>query len=349
MFCKVKFLPLGQSVGIIGYGHTEISDDPRFRVVTQDAFIRDMMSVDGRRSLFGSEPPWSTEDIEAAAEKWVAQTKIRERIFFSGSVVELAVIAARKCLAQAGVRPDQLDVIIGGTNTGPGYPSLADHIKLGLGQPSRAMAYDVAEACSVGPLAVFDGWDWIRSSVCRRALVVCAEDATLLTGYDDWRGSNLFGAGAYAFLLGQTEREAFVFFDGQSLPFDGQIDKIVKTASGFRQDGNAVHKFVGRVVVEALVGAVEAAGIKPSDIDHLVPHQPSGPTLDLLEAKLRKRWPEFRGRVHRHVETTGNTSGASTGQLISAGVKSGVIKQGELVVAFAFGAGLSFVAYGFTV
>lgn len=333
---------------VTAYSHVELGD-PGYYSLTQTEFIRDFMSAEGRRKLLGGEPPWSDEDIALAADQWTRKTSICRRNFFSGSTVELGAIAARKCLHSAGVAPTELDAIIGGSNTGPGYPSLADYVKLALGQESGAMAYDVAEACPVGAVVVFNGWNLVTNGLARKVLVVCAEKASALTSADNWRASNLFGDGAFAFLLTAADAEAFVFFDFQSLPFGGGIEKIVKTEGGIWQDGNAVHKFVGRQAVSGLVTAVREAGIDPADIDHLVPHQPSGQTVDFFAEKIRVSWPTFRGQIHRHVETAGNSSGASTGTLISRGISSGLIRHNDLVVVTTFGAGLALGSYAFRV
>lgn len=349
MFVKVSNLPFGQACEISGYGRTALGDDPRLSLLSQEEFIRDMMSLDGRRKLLGCEPPHPAADIASIAERWVSQIGIHHRVFFTGTTAELGAIAAKKCLEDSGLRADQLDAIIGGSNTGPGYPSLADHIKLSLGHDSSAMAFDVTEACPTGVISVFNGWNLIRSGLCKNVLVVCAEKATTLAPYDDWRGSNLFGDAAFAFMLSAAAKEAFVFFDIQSLPFEGQIDKIIKTKEGFRQDGNSVHKFVGRRVVQSLIEDVKAADINPKNIKHIVPHQPSKPTLDLLYSKIQKEWPEFNGTFHVAVENIGNTSGASTGQIITEKVESEEIKEGDLVFVTSFGSGLSIANYAFVV
>ena len=329
---------------IIGWGHTEIDDDPRFRMVTQEQFIREIMSPVGRHDFFGSEP--IDQEITVLAEEW-GEITAKERIFFSGTTVELGIIAGKKCLAHADVSAGELDAIIGATNTGPGYPSLADHVKLALGQESSAMAFDMHEACTVGSIAPFAAWNLIRSGACRKVLVVCAEKATSLTGPDNWRGSNLFGDAAFAVLLSASDKESFKVFDFHSLPFHGQIDMVVKREDGFYQDGGKVHKFVSRTVVNALVQAVKEAGIDYRKIDHLVPHQPSIRTVGVLEEKLRKEWPEFEGVFHNKVKFTGNPSAASTGSLISAGIHSQEIKKGQLIVIVTFGSGLSIGIYAF--
>lgn len=349
MFIHIASLPALQKCSVSGYGHTELQDDPeRLREVTQVQFI-DMLSFETRCQLLGTSKPWLEADKVAVADGWISLTGIHKRVFFDGPIADLALIAARKCLAQAGVSAMDLDVIVAGSNTGPGYPSLADRIKHGLGQRSPAMAYDVQEACPVGCVAVFNGWNLVRSGVAKKVLVVCAEKATTLARLDDWKGSNLFGDAAFAFLLTDSEQEAFKFFDIRCEPFDGQLEMIAKTKDGFTQKGLGVHKFVGREVVRILVEGVDRAGILPDDIRHLVPHQPSSKTLNLLAEKLQESWPTFTGQLHRNVEYTGNTSGASTGSLISRGVASGEIKLGELVVVTTFGSGLSVGNYAFVV
>lgn len=344
------FINCKQSEGvpcqIAGFGHTEVTDDPRFQIIGQEQFITDYMSDDGRRNLFGHEPPWTEAEIQSTVTKWEQQTSIRTRIFFSGTTEELGIIAAKKCLDNAGVNASHLDAIIGGTNTGPGYPSLADHVKNALGEQSQAMCFDLAEACTIGGIAVFNGWSLIKSGA-KKVLVVCAEKTTILARYDNWYYSNLFGDGAFAFLLSAGQMEDFLAFDINSLPYNGQLNWIRKTENGFVQAGNQVHKFVGTVMVNSLVEFLEKAEIKPENIDHLIPHQPSGKTLNLLETVFRKKYPGFKGKFHRNVETVGNLSSSSTGLLYSQGRYQGIIKKGDLVVILTFGAGLSIGIYAF--
>lgn len=350
MFRKVQTLSSPAPCHIIGYGHVELGDDPRYRVLTQEEFIRDRMTPVGKQDIFGKLPPWSKEDVRIVADRWREKTGIINRNFFFGTTAELATIAAKKCLAHAGVDAAELDFIVGGSNTGPGYPSLADYVKFHLGKESEAMAHDVAEACPVGAIAVLDGWTKIRSQLGEKVLVVCAERASALTEADYWRNSNLFGDGAFAFLLGtRKEEESFIFFDGHCLPFGGGIEHIVKTEIGIRQNGDKVHQFAAKHVFRALTKAVEMAGINIADIDHVILHQPSKRTLDLLQSNLQRAWPEFRGTFHRNIESAGNTSGASTGTLISRGVHRGLIKRGQLVLVCTFGSGLSIANYAYRV
>lgn len=348
MFVRVKEITGANKCRILSWGHTKPDIDQGFKVVDQEAFITEYMSEAGRIDLLGLDDYNNQAAIKAKVVKWVDQTGIEERIFFSGTTAELAAIAAKRCLAKIKFPVNMVDAIIGATNTGPGYPSLADHVKLSLGSPSSiATCSDVTEACTAGAVAIWNAWCQIRSGACKHVLVVCAEKATTLTHPDNWIGANLFGDAAFAVLLGVDSIDSFEFFDGHSMPFDGNLNRVMKTEDGFKQDGPEVHKFVGKEVAPIIVKAVHRADIEPSDIAHFVPHQPSGKTLSLLFSKLRKAWPNFSGMMHQKVQTMGNLSSASTGYVISQAIDSGIIKPGERVVLSTFGSGLSIFNLGF--
>ncbi|MFH1667446.1 MAG: hypothetical protein ABH884_00275, partial [Candidatus Komeilibacteria bacterium] len=253
---------------IVGYGHTALEDSPKFQLINQKEFIENILSNDGRANLFDHGPPWSTQEIDGKVAKWAAQTSIVNRPFFAGTTAELGAIAAKKCLDHAGVKPEEIDAIIGGTNTGPGYPSLADYVKKAIGGSSNAMCQDLCEACTVGSTAVFTGWSMISSGACQNVLIVCAEKATTLAPHDAWYSSNLFGDGAFAFLLQASDQESFIFFDINSWPYDDNLQLVLKTETGFTQNGPQVHKFVHKIVVPSLINAVQQAEIDPSNINH---------------------------------------------------------------------------------
>ena len=337
---------LGPGCRIIGWAHTEVGKDSGFRLVGQEEFIKNIMSDAGRLDLFSHGPPWPDSEIEEKTLKWRGQTGVGTRSFFDGSTADMAIIAAKKCLEKSKAKPDELDLIIDATNTGPGYPSIADHVKNALGAKSEAACFHMTEACTAGSLAVFNGWSMIKAGL-KKVLVVCSEKTTVLAPYDKWLYSNLFGDGAFAVLLFAGETEDFLAFDATCLPQDGKLDLIRKTEDGFVQTGNKVHKFVGIEVVGFLASFLKKAEIKPEEIDHLVPHQPSGKTLDLLEEKVNRALPGLRAKFHRNFEEAGNLSSASTGCLISQSSQMGEIKKSELVVVITFGSGLSIGAYAF--
>lgn len=349
MFCKVKDL-VPSRCKILAFGHAGIGDDPRLVSLTQADFIRNIMSSRGREELFGRSVDLHDPCIDEMAEKWVEAIGIKERIFFiGGSTSQLGTIAAHKCLDKAGISLKDIDAVVGATNTGPEYPSLADEVIFHLGEECcNARAYDVQEACTAGAVAIDAAHSMITSGKHKVVLVVCSERASVLAPYDDCYNSNLFGDAAFAVLLVASKEESFVFFDFYCEPFDGNIDRIRKTETGFNQDGKKVHIFVQKRVMSLLVEGVAKAGILPASIDHLVAHQPSSRTLDGLLRKLQVAWPDFDvNNFHISLGTMGNTSSASTGWIISSEIEKGNIKSGQLVVVSTFGAGLSVGNFAF--
>ena len=348
---RVKNIEQKKYCNILSVGNTDRVDSDKFKIVSQYEFIK-LLKPETQRSIV-ADPDFAIKDdaefeqkIKEAADTWGEMVSVN-RTFFNGDVTELAVIAARKCLTYGvsnfGFDANTIDAIIGATNTGPGYPSLADFVKEGLNLRNDAMCFDVTEACVAGSVAVFQGWSLITSGACRNVLVVASEKATTLTDLENWQGSNLFGDGAFAMLLTSSnnqEDESFDYFEFNSFPHDGNLKHIQKTETGFVQVGKKVHIFVIRDVVNALQACIAETGYKIDKIKHLIFHQPSNKTISSLLEKLSAMWPEFNGVIHRG-DNMGNISSASFGHLLSTKFHSGAIKKGEPILSCTFGAGLS--------
>ena len=341
---------------IFGWGHTTRSDNPKkFKIVTQYNFLKNYIPNESKVKIFGHPAPFSKKEITEKVQQAIEKIGFETRTFFDGKNYEMAIIAANKCLKTTGLLPSQIDAFILGTNTGEGYPSGADHVKNGLTllynekSRSNAMCYDMTEACTVGSIAVFNGWNLIKSGACKNVMVILSEKGTELADPKEWTESNLFGDAAAALLLTRSDKESFIFFDIDSLPNDGNLTAIYKNENGyFKQDTRKVHRFVGDTVSNALTTSIQRAEIDPSKINHIIAHQPSKKTLDFLERHIKEKIPTFKGKFHWDIKDTGNTSSVSTPALISKLISTGKIKRGDFIFVTTFGAGTSFGNYGFT-
>lgn len=327
---------------LFGIGHSTFSDDPRFRVISQLEFIQ-MLPPEIQEELTKK----TGKSINEVANTW-AEMISPHRTFFAGSIDDLAMFSVSRCIEDAQKNfpefsVEKIDAIIGATNTGPQYPSLADFVKNRLPVRNNAMCFDVTEACTAGVVATFVGYSLIQAGICQNVLITCSEKATELTKLENWQGSNLFGDASFAFLLQSTqspEEASFNFFFFNSYPYLGNLELIKKTETGFFQEGKKVHLFVVKNVVESLVESVSKANIHIENIKHLIFHQPSRKTLSSLEEYLLSHWKNFNGIFHRS-ENIGNASSASFGQLLSERYHQGIIRKDELIVCGTFGAGLS--------
>lgn len=327
---------------ITAIGHSEPSDSELFQVITQKEFIQMLPDEVQMEILKGGEIP--LEEVAASWNEMITE----KRTFFQGEVWELGNFSVKRMIESARqkgmeISLENVDAIIGATNTGPIYPSLADYMKNEIGVRNEAMCFDVTEACTSGSVALLNAYSLIKSGICKKVLVVCSEKATLLTDITDWRGSNLFGDASFSVLLERSENpddESFEFFNFNSFPFDGNLKYIRRTEKGFVQDGRKVHLFVVKTVVEEIIRAIEIAGVEPSAIKHFVFHQPSLKTTTSLESYLRGSLKDIQGVFH-YSSGVGNASSASFGNLLSKNYHEGKIKNGELVLTCTFGAGLS--------
>lgn len=353
MFVDLRLLPDGQPCTIRGYGHTELPDE---MLCDNEVFIRYHLSPVGQRELIRKygQPDDSTEGAFArAAQAFTVLPGISTRHVYPGGTDELGALAARSCIRNAGGTASELDAIIVGSNTGTGYPSTAARIKGMLEGRSQAATFDMQEACPVGAVAMMVGTAMIRARFARNILVVAAERATSLASMDDYESANLFGDEAGAWWLSASEKEHMLFFLIYSDPYDRKSEWIFRQDDGrFKQDGHAVHEFVAEAIPAAMASAFIQSGLDPSSFQHLILHQASGKTVNSLVKKyLPRRWPEWMNtvRVHRNVETHGNTSGACTSWLVSRGIAEGTIRSGERVLVVTFGSGMSVAIYGFLV
>ncbi|MEJ5286553.1 MAG: hypothetical protein CH6_2021 [Candidatus Kapaibacterium sp.] len=330
-FCKISAI-----------GHSEPSDSELFQVLSQEEFILMLPDEVRKEILKGGEL-----QLSEVVSSWNEMITER-RTFFKGEVWELGNYSVKRMLETSKskgleISLDDVDAIIGATNTGPIYPSLADHMKNEIGVRNNAMCFDVTEACTSGSVAMLNAYSLIKSGVCEKILVVCSEKATTLTDINDWKSSNLFGDASFSVLLEKSENpedESFEFFNFNSYPFDGNIKYIRRAEKGFVQDGRKVHLFVVKTVVEEVARSLQLAEISPDVIKHFVFHQPSLKTTSSLETYLRLNIEGLGGQFH-YSSDVGNASSASFGNLLSKLYHNGTIKNGEFVLTCTFGAGLS--------
>jgi 3-oxoacyl-[acyl-carrier-protein] synthase-3 len=118
----------------------------------------------------------------------------------------------------------------------------------------------------------------------------------------------------------------------------GQVRNGVVTGDPFlRMDGQAVFKFAVRALTDSALECCEAAGIKPEQIDWLVPHQAN---VRIIEA-IGKRLSLPSDRVIVTVARHGNTSAASVPLALDEAVKDGRIKRGQTLMLQGVGGGFT--------
>lgn len=301
----------------------------------------------------------SNADLEAMVEttdEWiVTRTGIRERRLAAvgEATSDLAVHAGRAALADAGIEPDQVDLLVVGTGSPDMiFPSAAALVqsKLGLSCP----AYDANAACTSFIYALHAGTCAIEAGRARTVLVVGSDTLTRHVDFQDRSTCVLFGDGAGAVVL-QVSDEPGVL--GIVLGADGSGADMLKIPAGgsaapataervaareqfIKMNGSDVFKFAVRVIPTATKEALAASDLEVSDLDWLIPHQANQRILNTIEERLGI---EHR-RVFSNVDKTGNTSAGSIPLALNELYTGGSLHAGDYVGLVGFGAGLTWGA-----
>ena len=288
--------------------------------------------------------------IETSDEWIFSRTGIRSRFVADEKeqASDLALHASRRAMDAAGVTADDVDLIVLATSTPDMiFPSTACLLQQKLGVTHGA-AFDIQAACTGFLYAVSIADKFVASGQCKCALVVGTEVFSRLLDWSDRRTCVLFGDGAGAVILRQSEQPGIL---SSHLHADGRQSHILE-ASGYVQDGvlhdhaflhmdgQAVFKFAVRALEDVCNEALAANGLVGSDLDWLVPHQAN---IRIIQATANKLGLPT-DKIVTTLETQGNTSAASVPLALDAAVRDGRIQPGHLVLLEAVGAGMTWGA-----
>jgi 3-oxoacyl-[acyl-carrier-protein] synthase III len=290
------------------------------------------------------------------SDEWIVQrTGIRQRhVAAPGELTsDLAVHAAERALAAAGLSGADLDLIVLATATPDNtFPATATKVQSRLGM-TEGCAFDVQAVCSGFIYALATADNFIRCGQARRALVIGAETFSRILDWEDRGTCVLFGDGAGAIVLashrdeGGGARERGVL--STHLHADGRHHDILYVDGGpsttgscgfLRMEGKEVFRHAVHRLAEVVDEALSANGLAARDLDWLVPHQANRRIIDSMGRKLDLPAEKVVVTIDRHA----NTSAASVPLALAEAVGDGRIKPGHLVLMEAMGGGLTWGA-----
>jgi 3-oxoacyl-[acyl-carrier-protein] synthase-3 len=290
------------------------------------------------------------------SDEWIqTRTGIRERRIAGPdeSTLTFAAEASRAALADAGLSPLEIDLIICGTFT-PDHvlPSTACELQAALGC-RWVPAFDLAAACSGFVWSLVTGAQHILSGMAEHALIVGAEVLTRMTDMDDRTTAILFGDGAGAAVIRRSRAPGPEIL-AVNLGADGYRGNLIWIPAGgskepasartinerlnlIRMKGREVYKFAVTQMQELIEQTLTDAGVRAEQVALFVPHQSN---LRIIESAIAKLgFP--REKVVINIDRYGNTSAASVPLALHEARQAGRIRPGDLVMLVAFGAGLT--------
>lgn len=310
------------------------------------------MSLYARIAGIGSflpERALTNQDIEAVvdtSDEWIRErTGIRKRHLVTEGerCSRLAEIASRRALADAGIDPEALDLIVVATTTPDQvFPSAACFLQQRLGIRG-CCTFDLVAGCTgfVYALGVVD--QFIRTGGIRRALVVGAEILSYIVDWQDRDTAVLFGDGAGAVVVEAGPEPGIL---SSHLHAEGAYTDILQVPGGvgdrerdpyIEMKGNELFKIAVTTLSDVVEETLRANGMQKSELDWLVPHQANFRILQAVARRLKLPLDRVVVTVDEHA----NTSSASIPLAFDVAVRDGRIRRGETVLMEAFGGGIT--------
>ena len=296
------------------------------------------------------------EPLVENADEWIfSRTGIRERRFAreDQATSDLATIAARNALESAGISADELDCIVLGTSTPDmSLPATACIVQNNIGA-KNAFVFDINAVCSSFVFAMETADNFIRSGKYKTVMAIGADTYSRILDFQDKNTCTLFGDGAGAAILRASDTpdrgilSTYMRSDGSGweliqIPSSGSrkpisAETIANRENTFKMAGKQVYVFATSVIPEIITELCRRAGVEPSDLTHIIPHQANIRMIDFIAKKFG--YPKERFLLN--LDRCGNTSSASVALVLAENMNNGTIKPGDLVLTMGFGGGLS--------
>jgi 3-oxoacyl-[acyl-carrier-protein] synthase-3 len=295
------------------------------------------------------------EKMVETSNQWIMErTGIRERHLVEKGVAssDLGVEAAKKALAERGIAPGDVEMIIVATVTPDMlFPSTACQVQHKL-CARGVWGFDVSAACSAFVYALQAGTQFIATGAHKRVLVIGADVMSSIIDYTDRATCVIFGDGAGAVILEPADDDNGIIdylheIDGSGgeflyMPGGGSLnppthETVDKKMHYVHQDGQAVFKFAVRKQAEICEKILERNGLKGTDIDCFIPHQANLRIIKATADRLHLR-PES---VITNIECFGNTTAGTIPLAMQTAREQGKLKKGSLVLLASVGAGFT--------
>lgn len=307
-----------------------VNDDYSAIVDTSDEWIRTRTGMVRRHIASADEPVW-----------------------------HMGAEAAASALENAGVSANEIDMILVTTATADfNTPSVACLVQREIGA-NNAFAMDIGAACSGFAFALDMARRYLATGDVKTALIVCAEELSQITNYEDRSTCVLFGDGAAACVVKAAEKPFASFLRSDAsgahhiyskktrrhIPFflEDKPEREMFPATVYDSivmNGREVYKFATKAMPEAVEQACRKLGVALSDLKRVIPHQANLRILETAAKNLGLPWE----KIHVNIGEYGNTSSASIGIGLDECARGGKISRGDLVCVVGFGAGLTYGA-----
>jgi 3-oxoacyl-[acyl-carrier-protein] synthase-3 len=296
------------------------------------------------------------EKLVDTSDEWITtRTGIKERRYAvdGQGTSDLAAEAAKKALADAGLNPEDIELIILATCT-PDYrvQNCSSLVQKKIGAVNAA-CFDIQAACSGFIYSLTVGRSLIQTGMYKKILVIGAESVSRLLDMTDRNTAILFGDGACAAVMGEVEEgygiiSSYMGTEGVDdgtlrikaggTMYPATVERVLNKEIYLEMNGTDVFKFAVKALPFATKEAAKKGNVDLSTIDMLFPHQANLRIIEAAAKRLRIPMEKVYLNIHKY----GNTSAASIGLAIGDALEEGRLKKGDLIALTGFGAGLTY-------
>jgi 3-oxoacyl-[acyl-carrier-protein] synthase-3 len=298
------------------------------------------------------------EEIVETSDEWITErTGIKERRFVSEGETSstLATDASLMAIDNAGIKPEDIDLILLGTVTPDMFfPATACLVQANIGAKNAA-GFDFEAGCTGFLYGLSVAQQFIENGKYKHILVIGVETLSNIMDMTDRSTCVLFGDGAGATVVSASDvhpskhiiKQTYMKSDGTlgnllEMPAGGSripasVESVENRLHYIKMEGNEVFKNAVRAMKDAAEKMLEYEGIKPEDVDFLIPHQANTRIIKGVQKRLKLTDDQVYINIHRY----GNTSAGSIPIALAEAVEKNLIKEGDNIVMVAFGAGFT--------
>jgi 3-oxoacyl-[acyl-carrier-protein] synthase-3 len=307
---------------------------------------------------FVPEKVLSNADLERMVEtndEWiVTRTGIRQRRIAAEdqTTSDLAAEAAKAAMLNAGVGPEEIDMIIVATVTPDMFfPSTACFVQTKIGAKNAA-CFDVSAACSGFLFALETARQFIASGARKTVLVIGAEKLSTIVDWTDRNTCVLFGDGAGAAILrhkpgargiihthmGSDGRQSeILYIPGGACRTPVTAENAAQRLNTIKMNGKETYKQAVTAMMDAGNRVLEAGGIRAEDLACIIPHQANVRIIEAIADRIGIPMERFLVNLDKF----GNTSAAAVAIALDEANRTGRMKEGDYILLVVFGGGLT--------
>lgn len=291
--------------------------------------------------------------IVETSDEWISsRSGIKERrLAKEETTTNLAILAGKRALENAGIASEEIEVIIVATCT-PDYffPNTACQVQEAIGA-KHAVAFDLSAACSGFLFALSTAQAYIKGGIYQKALIIGAETMSKMIDWSDRSTCVLFGDGAGAAVVSAEETgvlELVQKSDGtgkgvlscKARETRNLLNHESETKEYLYMEGQPVFKFAVKTVPECVEEVLKKAEVKKEEIRYYILHQANSRIIQSVAKRLKEPEEKFPMNLSLY----GNTSAASIPILLDEMNRNGLLNRGDKLVLSGFGAGLTWGA-----